>query len=1398
MKKLNYSIGLDIGTNSVGFVCMREDFSILKYRGKYALGVHEFEAGQTAEQRRLNRGQRRRYNRRVRRIQLLQEVWKAMFSNEELVANKKINFFSEVFTDKPWKDTNDFEHRSLSEVQRLLGINQLYPTIYHLRADLVKSNEKKHPWLIYLAIHNLVKYRGHFLNGNQSWIKTSNQKPSIKAKLEHLLTLHFHINNSQDVVSEDKLKTIEILLLDLTLKRSEKKERIQQILNNKNILSCFEMLLNLSTNYKKLFYNSEQVELYQSSKNFLISNDDVLETLDGLTEQEEEFMNLALTIYQDIQLHQIIGDFDCISESKVAQYEVFRTQLKRLKEIINEFGSEELYRKLFITSKPNLLEYNKTRDIDKLCYFDRYIKHSNTTEPMKNLPKEVEKQKKDTKSLFFYHLKVILSDIKEQHHNHPISEEIETILTLIDEESYLEKIVGKHNAAIPVQNSIYEIEQILMNQSKHYPQITTEHIQNIIKLVSYRIPYFVGPLIKEKFNKDGELIEARFGWLKRQHFDERVTPWNAHNVIDEMNTATAFIERLTSYCTYLPNQKVIPKQSLLYQEYELLSELNSIQIRRETDAKHKQYRLDKEVKQWIVDHVFRNPQYQNKKIKHKDVLEALKASPYRDSYYDNSNESFKIFGTSKPNEFTATQSSFLKIVETFGIYNEQLEPMYEEIILTLNTLEDEKIARKKLSHILLSYNQSLDYVDRLIQWKVKGWGKFSRTFIDGIPVYSNGSTTVIEEMRNKPIILMELLSNQYDLSTIINKRNMQQHQKVTKLSYQDVASLSGSPAIKRGIWRALKIVEELVSIFGEPTHIMIEMARGEDIKKRTKSREDLYNELLKNIDKSLSDIKQLMQDAKNKISTNKYKEDMYWLYLLQGGKCMYTLEAINIERIHEECEIDHILPRSIVKDDSFDNRVLVKKSANQRKGDSHTPLSMASTTLISELKTYWKKLFDSHFISRRKFDLLMQPNVIEDRQVHNFIARQLVETRQITKHVKNVLENRFTETEVHLVKASIVSKFREHVKLPKIRESYHKVYKEDNRLVKLDINNKHHALDAFLCVAIIQSIIQKYGSNLLEFNFTHKGLDKQMVAAIRNSKEFTLFSNFDALVMPKHSSIGIQSAREYIYEVAYDLPWQSTFASGSSTSAFYLETIYSPRKSPNFNPSESIQSQMHLSRKGYENLFSILIETEKIKNKKRNVYTELVNAKVISFYEFRKLYPNFNLRTETDMQKLVDYLNEIGEITAKNPRFKKIIQKNQKLLFKGEPGYFVSPTELTNAKPLILTRPLTEQLAKLFGMNETVGIDDIEWGKTIYRDLVDCIIEQHGHLVSPKNYDKARNYVDDAESIKEIVYAAVEILKISTLGPTRSDKFGSRWNVSSLASHMSLVNESITGLYYRK
>ena len=73
MKK--YYLGLDIGTNSVGWAVTDPSYKLEHFRKKDMWGIRLFEQAETAAERRMKRTNRRRLQRRNQRIDLLQELF---------------------------------------------------------------------------------------------------------------------------------------------------------------------------------------------------------------------------------------------------------------------------------------------------------------------------------------------------------------------------------------------------------------------------------------------------------------------------------------------------------------------------------------------------------------------------------------------------------------------------------------------------------------------------------------------------------------------------------------------------------------------------------------------------------------------------------------------------------------------------------------------------------------------------------------------------------------------------------------------------------------------------------------------------------------------------------------------------------------------------------------------------------------------------------------------------------------------------------------------------------------------------------------------------------------------------------------------------------------------------
>lgn len=96
---VDYYLGLDIGTDSVGWAVTDENYQIIKRKGKALWGVRLFDSAQTAEERRSYRTARRRIERRKQRLSWLQEQFSCEVAKKDpgfLFVFVKANFWKKI------------------------------------------------------------------------------------------------------------------------------------------------------------------------------------------------------------------------------------------------------------------------------------------------------------------------------------------------------------------------------------------------------------------------------------------------------------------------------------------------------------------------------------------------------------------------------------------------------------------------------------------------------------------------------------------------------------------------------------------------------------------------------------------------------------------------------------------------------------------------------------------------------------------------------------------------------------------------------------------------------------------------------------------------------------------------------------------------------------------------------------------------------------------------------------------------------------------------------------------------------------------------------------------------------------------------------------------------------
>lgn len=1200
--KIKYYIGVDIGTNSVGWAVIDENGYLLN-KGKHHLwGSRLFDQAQTAQNRRNYRSSRRRYNKRKERIRLLQMIMsdmvlevdssffirleKTTFLDKEdkkaiLKDNYKMNY--NLFCDEDYNDKDYFK---------------VYPTIYHLRKKLCESDEKADPRLIYLALHHIVKYRGNFLyEGQELHLEPSNKEEDLKILFNMLSKNNDTTYDISDEQIQFILKTV-VENISKTAKVDECMSHLKLNSEDKKIVKEFMRgLVGNKFNVSKLYmhedlqFDDEDLKLQFSDKSY----EEKIMEYENVLEEKMEFIDLMQQFYSWIELSKIVGSDSqhaSISGAMVNIYERHREDLKTLKEVMLKIGKKE-YDEMFKPTSKNVVNYyNYVNPVacsgDKTDGFYKYVK------------KAIEKSDDSRK---------------------------DEILQKIANETYMLKQTSKNNAYIPYQMQKDELIKILDHQEKYYP-VLKENRDKIISILEFRIPYYYGPL-------DGN---KQFGWLikKKGKENERILPWNHQEIVDVQETAAQFIKKLTNYCTYLPIEKVMPQKSLTCSMYEVLSEVNKIRI----DGKL----LPIDTKNRLIEDLF----FKRKTVKEKDLINWLKQNQLTVG---------EITGYQKEKAFSSSLAPWIDFREIFDEINDSNYDLIEKIIEDMTIFNEGSILKERLKK---AYNLDQNKVKKIMKLKYSGWSRLSKKLINGIRADNKfgSSVSILDVMKESHMALMEIINDQdLGFKQIIEKENFKNE--TGSFEYEDIENLAGSPALKRGIWQTLQVIEEIKNYMGhEPKNIYIEFAREEQEKVRTTTRvkklKSIYNDIKNQLDVHGKEVYSNLnkQDEKSSI------EKRLYLYYTQLGKCMYSGESLDIDKL-SDYEIDHIFPRTLTSDDSLDNLVLVKKKENQRKLDDLVlPLEIRN-----KMEVFWKKLYDNGLITQTKYYRLMRDEFRRD-QIDKFINRQLVETRQIIKHVANIIENHYEDTKVFTVRANLSHEFREK----------YGIYKNRN------VNDFHHAHDAYIA-CIIGRYIQirfpgleakyVYGQYMQNVKKTKNNIDKENHGFIINSMKYECIDEDTGEVIWNPERI-----LDYIKCFNYRDVYITKKLDTNNRELFNVTILPNDKNSEKGKTKATIPVNKLRSnvRKygGFSGLQSDIVAIEGKKGKK--IDRRLINLPILLRYV-----------SIEDQCKYIMENNKYSDI-----KIIKKIKKNQLIEIDGGLYYLSSATELVNAHQLILNNKENE------------------------------------------------------------------------------------------------------------
>jgi CRISPR-associated endonuclease Csn1 len=548
-------LGLDIGTSSVGWAVTDEQYNIPRLRGQRAWGVRLFEEAQTAADRRAHRGARRRYYRRAERLKCLKQIFSPYIDPIDP------KFFQRMQDSFFWPEDKRESTPELPQRNSLFNDSDYvdkdfyrdFPTIFHLRdylMDPYNSQTKLNPDTnppkkldarhYYLACHNIIKFRGHFLLEGEIEIDNSNTKDKYNElydKLQQELLENFGFEFGIRYESDDNSEITQFDFRDELLKMLSQKGRLndkkatlkslnietdldedQREQANKIAELVAQYIIGCKADFAKIAECDGKAEIQLGQSN---TDDKITELPDKIGQNWQAILQTGKELYDIGVARQIIGESSSLSKSYITLYEQFENDL-------------------------NL--YNKSEP----------IKGEKQTHKLAESRKITDDNAKETEQ------------------------------TKIEKP----KLRGYYKGAVPMQLHLAELKQIIKNfaADQRYLVFATAKTRfkddpsdvldkdKVVKLLTHRVPYYVGPLQTQQSLGKQAKTERQKPWSERLPGMQtsKIYPWNFDIIVDKPASATKFIERMVGRCTYLVDQPCLPKDSILYQKYMILNEASVV------------------------------------------------------------------------------------------------------------------------------------------------------------------------------------------------------------------------------------------------------------------------------------------------------------------------------------------------------------------------------------------------------------------------------------------------------------------------------------------------------------------------------------------------------------------------------------------------------------------------------------------------------------------------------------------------------------------------------------------------------------------------------------------------------------------------------------------------------
>lgn len=340
----------------------------------------------------------------------------------------------------------------------------------------------------------------------------------------------------------------------------------------------------------------------------------------------------------------------------------------------------------------------------------------------------------------------------------------------------------------------------------------------------------------------------------------------------------------------------------------------------------------------------------------------------------------------------------------------------------------------------------------------------------------------------------------YNHSNSLTAEEREKRQLKPKLELLSRNSLR-NPVVEKILNQMVNVVNGIIDTHGKPDEIRIELAR--ELKKSSKERAEMT--------KSIADATKRNDDIRKTIAkdfgiANPTKNDIVryrlWKELeTRGHKDIFTERPIKHEDLFsKKIDIEHIIPKALIFDDSFSNKTLAFKETNLKKAD-RTAYDFIAQDYHHDLEKFKGRVESLYKYGHIKWVKRNKLLMSQSKLPEGFIERDLRNSQYIAKKAKQMLFEVFRY--VTPTTGSITDKLREdwdlinvmkELNLPKYRALGLTELEErkDNKKVEIITgwtkrnDHRHHAMDALTVAFTTHDHIQYLNHLNARRDETHK------------------------------------------------------------------------------------------------------------------------------------------------------------------------------------------------------------------------------------------------------------------------------------------------------------------------